>query len=97
MKLLRVKAAAKQYSISIYSFYKWNETGKFPGLFVKIGRILFVDETELRRIARASKPDVASRRVQHAVTLLTDARKKQNEKDKRSEQSHLDRQLRQRS
>ena len=71
MNLLRVKAAADQYKISIFSFYKWHETEKFPGLFAKIGKILFVDETELKRIAHKSKSDVSTKRIQSGLTLLT--------------------------
>ena len=72
MNLLRVKAAADRYKISIFSFYKWHETEKFPGLFAKIGKILFVDETELKRIARKSKSDdVSTRRIRSGSTLLT--------------------------
>ena len=72
MNLLRVRAAADRYKISIFSFYKWHEIQKFPGLFVKIGRILFIDETELRKIARKSKSDdVSTRRIRSGSTLLT--------------------------
>ena len=71
MNLLRVKAAADRYKISVFSFYKWHETQKFPDLFAKIGKILFVDETELKRIARRSKSDVSTKRIQSGLTLLT--------------------------
>lgn len=32
------------------TLYKWQHTGKFPGLFVKIGGRLFVDEDVFNRI-----------------------------------------------
>ena len=55
MQLVRIKDAAKEYSMSPSTFYRWHCYGKFPQLFAKIGKVLFVDETELRRIARESK------------------------------------------
>ena len=55
MMLVKVKEVAKQYSLSPSTFYRWHCYGKFPALFAKIGKVLFVDETELRRLARESK------------------------------------------
>ena len=55
MQLIRVKEVARQYNMSPSTFYRWHCYGKFPNLFARIGKILFVDETELRRIARESK------------------------------------------
>jgi hypothetical protein len=55
MKLHRVGSMAAQYEISPLTFYAWHSRRRFPNLFVKIGKVLFIDETELRRIARESK------------------------------------------
>jgi predicted DNA-binding transcriptional regulator AlpA len=55
MQLVRIKEVAKEYDMSPSTFYRWHCYGKFPQLFAKIGKVLFVDQTELRRIARESK------------------------------------------
>jgi len=55
MELVRVKEASGRYKISTHTFYKWRALNKFPNLFARIGKVLFVDEAELRRIARQSK------------------------------------------
>lgn len=55
MQLVRIKEVAKEYQMSPSTFYRWHCYGKFPKLFAKIGKILFVDQTELRRLARESK------------------------------------------
>ena len=57
MQLIRVKEASGRYQISRHTFYKWNALKRFPGLFARVGKVLFVDESELRRIARSSKRD----------------------------------------
>ena len=55
MLLTRIREAAKQYSMSPSTFYRWHCCGKFPKLFAKIGKVLFIDEAELRRMVIASK------------------------------------------
>lgn len=55
MQLIRVRDAAKRYSLSPFTIYHWSSEGKFPGLFARLGKVLYLDETELRRIARESK------------------------------------------
>ena len=58
MELLRVKDAGMKYHISPYTFYRWHWSKKFPGLFAKVGKVLFVDGTELRKIAEESKEKI---------------------------------------
>lgn len=55
MQLIRIKEVARQYSMSPSTFYRWHCYGKFPRLFARLGKVLFVDETELRRMAKESK------------------------------------------
>jgi hypothetical protein len=55
MKLSRVPDVSGRYKISPYTFYGWHSRKKFPNLFAKVGKILFVDEDELRHIAKESK------------------------------------------
>ena len=55
MELIRVKDAAKRYGLSPFTLYHWACDGKFPSVFARLGRILYVDATELRRIAKESK------------------------------------------
>lgn len=37
------------------TLYKWRHTGKFPGLFVKIGGAVFLDRAKLAEIAEAGR------------------------------------------
>ena len=55
MELMRVKDAAKRYSLSPFTIYHWSSDGKFPTLFARLGKILYVDATELKRLVRQSK------------------------------------------
>ena len=55
MQLTRIKDVATRYSMSPSTFYRWHCYEKFPQLFAKVGKVLFVDESELRKMARGSK------------------------------------------
>ena len=55
MELLRVREAGRQFQISPLTFYKWRYSQKFPRLFCKVGKILFIDANELRKIADESR------------------------------------------
>jgi predicted site-specific integrase-resolvase len=55
MQLIRVRDAAKRYSLSPFTIYHWSCDGKFPTLFARLGKILYVDETELKKLVRQSK------------------------------------------
>jgi predicted DNA-binding transcriptional regulator AlpA len=61
MMLVRVKEIARQYSMSPSTFYRWHCYKKFPKLFSRIGKILFVDESEFRKMARESKESMVER------------------------------------
>ncbi len=52
MQLIRVKDAAIRYSLSPFTIYRWSCDGKFPTLFARLGKILYVDESELKKLAR---------------------------------------------
>ncbi len=55
MKLKRVKNFAKSQDLPQPTVYRWHREGKFPGLFVKLGRILFIDEDEFWRLVKAAQ------------------------------------------
>ncbi len=55
MQLARVKDVASRYSMSPSTFYRWHCYGKFPMLFARLGKILFVDELELKKLIKQSK------------------------------------------
>jgi predicted DNA-binding transcriptional regulator AlpA len=55
MRLLRVRDAAEKYGLSRSTLYKWRCYGAFPQMFRKLGRVVFVDEVELRRISKGIK------------------------------------------
>jgi transposase-like protein len=55
MQLVRIKEVAKEYQMSPSTLYRWHCYRKFPKLFAKVGKILFVDTTEFRRVAKESK------------------------------------------
>ncbi len=52
MKLLRVREVKKLYGIPTSTLHTWNCRNRFPGLFAKIGGLLFLDEEKLRGIAQ---------------------------------------------
>lgn len=52
MKLVRVQKIAENYGFSLGTLYRWHSVNKFPDLFYSIGRVLFVDENELLRLAK---------------------------------------------
>ncbi len=60
MHLVRIKDIATRYSMSRSTFYQWRHFGKYPQIFARIGRTLFVDEVELRKMAKQSKTKVVS-------------------------------------
>ncbi len=60
MQLSRIKDVASRYSMSPSTFYRWHCYGKFPQLFARIGKVLFIDESELRRMAKKSKEEAAN-------------------------------------
>ncbi len=55
VQLIRVKDAAKRYNLSPFTIYHWSSENKFPSLFVRLGKILFIDLEELERIAEGSR------------------------------------------
>jgi len=57
MQLVRISEASRKYDMSRSTFYRWHCYRKFPNLFARVGKIVFVDETELRKIARESKKE----------------------------------------
>lgn len=59
MQLLRVRDAAKRYSLSPFTIYHWSSDGKFPTIFARLGKILYVDEIELKKLVKQSKRGVA--------------------------------------
>jgi len=52
MKLIRIDQAKNRYDIPVSTLHTWNCRNRFPGLFAKIGGLLFVDEEKLQEIAR---------------------------------------------
>jgi hypothetical protein len=52
MRLLRVREVENLYGIPIPTLHTWNCRNRFPGLFAKIGGLLFLDEEKLKEIAR---------------------------------------------
>ncbi len=52
MQLTRIKDVASRYSMSPSTFYRWHCYGKFPQLFASIGKSLFVNEAELKKLAK---------------------------------------------
>ena len=67
MKLIRAQKISEQYDLPLPTLYKWHSTDKFPGLFYTIGRVLFLDEEQLLRMA---KPSGGQKKILHE-TLLT--------------------------
>jgi len=55
MQLTRIKDVAIRYSMSPQTFYRWHCYGRFPQLFAKLGKVLFVNESELRKMAKEDK------------------------------------------
>ncbi len=76
MQLVRIKEVATRYSMSPSTFYRWHCYGKFPQLFANIGKTLFVDETELRKLAKQGA-------VKDLVRSVIEEYKERQEKDTR--------------
>jgi len=55
MHLVRVKNISRRYGMSASTFYRWRHFGKYPQIFARIGGTLFVDEAELRKMAKEDK------------------------------------------
>ena len=55
MRLVRVQKIADTYDLPLGTLYRWHSVNKFPNLFYSIGRVLFVDENELLRLAKKTE------------------------------------------
>ncbi len=55
MKLIRAQKISELYDLPLGTLYRWHSINKFPNLFYSIGRVLFVDEDELLRLAKKTK------------------------------------------
>jgi hypothetical protein len=55
MELLRVQPTCQKYSISPHTLYHWKYKNRFPGLFAKLGKIVYVDILKLEEILAESK------------------------------------------
>ena len=55
MELSRIKQVSRKYNISPSTLYRWACYEKFPKLFKRVEKLLFLDEEEFRRIAKKGK------------------------------------------